>query len=42
MQAHDELIRVYEARLVELGIPEAERNVLQPRTDLTTVPAGFM
>jgi hypothetical protein len=41
-KAHDELIRVYEARLLELGIPESERSVLQPRTELTAAPAGFM
>jgi hypothetical protein len=42
-QAHDDLIRTYEARLVELGIPEAERNLLMPRAPhLTAAPAGLI
>jgi hypothetical protein len=41
-QAHDDLIRTYEARLVDLGIPESERNILVPRTNLTAAPAGLI
>lgn len=41
-KAHDDLIRTYEARLVDLGIPESERNILVPRTNLTAAPAGLI
>jgi chromosome segregation ATPase len=41
-KAHDDLIRTYEARLVDLGIPESERNILAPRTNLTAAPAGLI
>ena len=42
VQAHDDLIRTYEARLLDLGIPESERNILLPRTNLTAAPAGLI
>ena len=42
MKAHNDLLRTYEAKLAEYGIPKQELGFQPLRTDTSTGPAGLV
>ena len=42
MKAHNDLLRTYEAKLAEYGIPKEELGFTPLRTDTSTGPAGLV